>query len=155
MNNFDRVYNSILREGKADPANKKGTKESAPFQKHRNKLESRASSKASRRRGKREMVEEMFPLVGALARGAAMGLASSAVSNMMDGDDVDEDAEDFGDREGGNYKDPFTKLREDIEDYIDDLSSGMHDGDRSAAHTIAVELEDILQRNNAEEAEEY
>ncbi len=67
----------------------------------------------------------------------------------------DEGAEDFGDREGGDYKDPFTKLREDIEDYIDDLSSGMHDGDRSAAQTIAVELEDILQRNKADEAEEY
>ena len=66
-----------------------------------------------------------------------------------------EAAEDFGDREGGDYKDPFTKLRDDIEDYIDDLSSGMYDGDRSAAHTIAVELEDILQRNKADEAEEY
>jgi hypothetical protein len=31
----------------------------------------------------------------------------------------------------------------------------MYDGDRSAAHTIAVELEDILQRNKADEAEEY
>jgi hypothetical protein len=60
MNNFDKVYNSILREGKADPANKKGTKESAPFQKHRNKMESRASSKASRRRGKKETMAEGY-----------------------------------------------------------------------------------------------
>jgi hypothetical protein len=122
MNNFDKVYNSILREGKADPTNKKGTKESAPFQKHRNKLESRASSKASRRRGKKEMVEEMLPalapIAGAIGRGIVSGVASGAVSNMMSND---EDAENSVD-----YRELFRDLHSAIEEYIIKID-GMYD----------------------------
>lgn len=119
MNNFDRVYNYIL-EGKANPADKKGSKgKIAKFQKHRNKEESRVSSKASRRRGKREMVEEMLPALGAiggaLARGAISGVASGAVSNMMDND---EDAENSVD-----YRELFRDLHSAIEEYVIKIDS--------------------------------
>lgn len=133
MNNFDKVYNSILREGKADPANKKGTKDSAPFQKHRNKMESRASSKASRRRGKREMVEEMFPLVGALARGAAMGLASGTVSNMMDDD---EDAENVSD-----YRERFVDLHSGIQEFMAELDESRDQYDSETIDMVLEKLE--------------
>ena len=133
MNNFDKVYNSILREGKADPANKKGTKESAPFQKHRNKLESRASSKASRRRGKREMVEEMFPLAGALMRGAAMGLASGAVQNAMDDD---EDAENVAD-----YRERFVGLHSGIQELMAEIDELRDQYDSETIDMVLEKLE--------------
>lgn len=61
MTNFDRLYTILINEGKANPADKKGSKgKNAKFQKHRNKWESRVSSKASRRRGKAESIEEGY-----------------------------------------------------------------------------------------------
>jgi len=126
----------------------------------------------SNRRGKREVVEEFVPAVAAMAPLAArvatslgtralVGAGANAVKGMFNKEDAPEapeapeDAEDFGDEEGDDYRDPFTKLRDDIQDYIDDLSRGMYDEGEPDAHTIAVELQDILQRNKAEEAKEY
>lgn len=58
MNNFDRLYNILMNEGKANPADKKGSKHG--WNKHRNKWESKQSNKTSRRRGKKETMEESY-----------------------------------------------------------------------------------------------
>lgn len=58
MNNFDRLYNILMNEGKANPADKKGSKHG--WNKHRNKWESKQSNKTSRRQGKKETMEESY-----------------------------------------------------------------------------------------------
>lgn len=62
MHNFDRLYNILMNEGKASPADKKGSKAAGgvPYNKHRNKWEGRQASKASRRQGKKETMEEGY-----------------------------------------------------------------------------------------------
>ena len=103
MYEFDKLYRSIIGEGKADPSDKKGSKLS--WNKHRNKEETRQSSRKSRRQGK---------------EGIKKGITESMYGSMGRG----ENAENYG------GDDDFIDLHYNLKDFLDkfgrDLEKSYH-----------------------------
>ena len=153
MYEFDKLYRSIIGEGKADPSDKKGSKLS--WNKHRNKQETRQSSRKSRKQGKasieKEITESLYsfmrrgknaenykevlletpaallPAAGAVLRAVgpsvARGVAAGAISNLISGGG-DEEAENYG------GDDDFIDLHYNLKDFLDkfgrDLEKSYH-----------------------------